>query len=252
MPHEFELRKEIELDATPEQVWEAIATGPGVDSWFMGRTEIEPREGGVAQMTMMGSVDQSTVTAWEPSKRFAYRGADGPDGTFMAFEYLIEGRDGGGTVLRLVQSGFLGDDWESEYEALRTGWDMYLHTLAQYLSHFSGQTAKAVVTTARPDAGDPDQVWKALTGALGLSGPVAEGARARLTLDGLSPAEGVVDYAGLPTFLGVRTDDGLYRFIHSGPSRGNVVVLQHHIFSGDLDDQAAEKAWQSWLGRVLV
>ncbi|WP_143737006.1 SRPBCC domain-containing protein [Microbispora sp. GKU 823] len=48
MPHEFELHKEIELDATPEQVWEAIATGPGVDSWFMGRTEIEPVEGAAA------------------------------------------------------------------------------------------------------------------------------------------------------------------------------------------------------------
>ena len=30
----------------------------------------------------------------------------------MAFEYLIEGRDGGSTVLRLVHSGMLGDDWE--------------------------------------------------------------------------------------------------------------------------------------------
>jgi uncharacterized protein YndB with AHSA1/START domain len=34
--HEFEIREEIALDATPEQVWEAIASGPGMDSWFMG------------------------------------------------------------------------------------------------------------------------------------------------------------------------------------------------------------------------
>ena len=37
MGHEFEADKRAELDATPEQVWEAIATGPGIDSWFMGR-----------------------------------------------------------------------------------------------------------------------------------------------------------------------------------------------------------------------
>ena len=31
MAHPFEVRKDIEVDATPEQVWEAIATGPGID-----------------------------------------------------------------------------------------------------------------------------------------------------------------------------------------------------------------------------
>ena len=54
MPHEFELRKEITLDATPEQVWEAIATGPGIDAWFMGRNQVEPREGGRSSMTIGG------------------------------------------------------------------------------------------------------------------------------------------------------------------------------------------------------
>lgn len=45
MLHEFDLRKEITLDATPQQVWEAIATGPGIDAWFMGRNQVEAREG---------------------------------------------------------------------------------------------------------------------------------------------------------------------------------------------------------------
>lgn len=252
MPHEFELSKEITLDATPEQVWDAIATGPGVDSWFMGRTEIEPREGGRTRFTMMGGVEHSTVTAWEPGKRFAYRSDDGPDGTFMAIEYLLEGRDGGSTVLRLVQSGVLGDNWETEYEAMGVGWDMYLHSLAQYLAHFRGRTAKVIVSAARPKTGDGDRVWAALTGMLGLAGPVTEGAPVRLAVDGLPPAEGVVDYAGLPTFLGVRTDDGLYRFIHSGPARGNVLVLGHHLFADDLDEAAVEQAWQSWLDRLLA
>jgi len=52
MPREFELRKEITLDATPEQVWEAIAAGPGIDAWFMGRNQVEPREGGTTSMTV--------------------------------------------------------------------------------------------------------------------------------------------------------------------------------------------------------
>ncbi|WP_433500424.1 SRPBCC family protein [Sphaerimonospora sp. CA-214678] len=252
MAHEFELSKEIELAATPEQVWDAIATGPGIDSWFMGRTEIEPREGGRGRFTMMGGVEQSTVTAWKPGERFAYRSDESPGGAFMALDYLIEGRGGGSTVLRLVQSGVLGDDWESEYEALGVGWDMYLHTLAQYLAHFPGRTTTGIVSAARPKAGDPEQVWTALTGALELSGPIAQGAPVRLAVEGLPAIEGVVDYAGLPTFLGVRTGDGLYRFIHSGPSRGNALVLGHHIFSDDVDEQTAETAWNSWLDRLLA
>jgi hypothetical protein len=46
MAHTFEIAKDIVVDASPEQVWEAIATGRGMDSWFMGRNEVEPREGG--------------------------------------------------------------------------------------------------------------------------------------------------------------------------------------------------------------
>jgi uncharacterized protein YndB with AHSA1/START domain len=251
MGHEFEVRKEITLDATPEQVWEAIATGPGIDAWFMGRNQVEPREGGAARMTLAGVTEESTVTAWEPPKRLAIQGSQAEDGSFMAFEYLIEGRDDGTTVLRLVQSGVLGGDWETEYEALRTGWDLYLHTLGQYLRWFPGRSA-TVVSAVQPQAADPDDAWTVLERELGLVGAVTEGDQARLTVPGSPPIDGVVDYAGLPTFLGVRTSDGLYRFIHSGPLRGNVVVLGHHIFVDEVDQTELERAWQSWLTRLFA
>ncbi|HZA82237.1 MAG TPA: SRPBCC domain-containing protein [Actinomycetes bacterium] len=250
MGHEFELRKEITLDATPEQVWEAIATGPGIDAWFMGRNQVEPREGGAARMTLAGVTEESTVTAWEPPKRFATRSPQAEDGTFMAFEYLIEGRADGTTVLRLVQSGVLGDDWETEYDALGAGWDLYLHSLAEYLRWFRGRSA-TVVAAMRPQAADQEQAWRLLTRELGLAGAVAVGDRARIALPGSVPVDGVVDYADLPTFLGVRTDDGLYRFIHAGPQRGDVVVLGHHIFAGAADQGGIERAWQSWLDRLF-
>ncbi|GAA0363705.1 SRPBCC domain-containing protein [Microbispora corallina] len=250
MPHPFELRKEIELEATPEEVWAAIATGPGIDSWFMGSNQVEPREGGRGALDLLGHVQGSTVTGWEPGSRFALRSDEGPDGAFLAFEYLIEGREGGSTVLRLVQNGFLGDDWETEYEAMRVGWDMYLHKLAQYLTHFRGRTGTPVAAV-RPKAGDGDEIWTRITAALGLPGTPAEGDRARLEVDGLPPMQGVVDYAGFPTFLGVRTEDGLYRFIHSGPLRGDTVVLGHHVF-GDADPEELRKAWDSWLDDVLA
>ncbi|MFD0970083.1 SRPBCC family protein [Plantactinospora endophytica] len=251
MGHKFELRKEIELAATPEQVWAAIATGPGIDSWFMGQTEVDPREGGRNTFTMAGHTEESTVTAWEPGKRFAYGTEPGPDGGFMAIEYLIEGRDQGSTVLRLVQSGVLGDNWETEYEAMQVGWDMYLGTLAAYVRHFPGRHA-AQVAAFRPGAGEPDQVWAAVAGAFGISGEVVEGAPARLVLDGLAPIEGTVDLAGLPTYFGVRTDDALYRFLYSGTDRGSALVLNHHLFDAGADQVGAHRAWQEWLDQFPV
>ena len=66
MAHPFELTHEIEVDASPEEVWDAIATGPGVDAWFMGVNEIEPREGGTTRMQFRGSSEETTITAWQP------------------------------------------------------------------------------------------------------------------------------------------------------------------------------------------
>ena len=237
MTHPFELSQEIELGATPEQVWDAIATGPGVDSWFMGRTELGTSAGGPANLTMLGHTEHATITAYEPGARLATRSEEAPDGRFMAFEYLIEARDGGTAVLRIVQNGMLGDDWETEFEAMKAGWPIYLETLRQYVTHFAGRTP-SVTTVFRPGAGGPDALWKTVTESLGVTPDVAEGADVRLP-DG---SAGVVFYANLPVNLGVRTDEGLYRFIHSGTDRGDVLVLGHQNFAGR-DEQAV---WDTW------
>jgi uncharacterized protein YndB with AHSA1/START domain len=237
MTHPFELSQELELAATPEQVWDAIATGPGVDSWFMGRSEIGTAEGGPADLTMLGGTEHATITAYEPGSRFATRTEEAPDGRFMAFEYLIEGRGGGTTVLRLVQSGMLGDDWETEFEAMKAGWPLYLATLRQYVTRFCGRTP-SVTTVFRPGAGGAEAVWKLVTESLGVTPAVAEGEEVRLP----GGSSGVVFYADLPVALGVRTDDGLYRFIYSGAHRGDALVLGHQNFAGR-DEQSAWDAW---------
>ena len=188
------------------------------------------------------------MTAWDPPRRFAYRTPEAEDGRFIAYEFLIEGRGGGSTVLRLVTSGFLpGDDWESEYDALGTGWEMYLHLLGQYLTWFRGR-AVTPVTVMAPGAADPAEFWPRLRGGLGLGGEVAESDKVRLTPEGLDPIEGVVDYVS-PQTLGVRTEDGLYRFVrgHNG-----MVAVGHHLYGDDVDGDEAERAWQAWLERLFA
>jgi uncharacterized protein YndB with AHSA1/START domain len=247
MAHPFELADEIEVPATPEEVWNAIATGPGLDSWFMGRNEVEPGEGGSTRMALPGFTFESTMTAWEPPTRLQVRSPEGPDGSLHTFEYTVESRAKGSTVVRWLHNGFLGDNWEAEYEGLSEGDPMYFDKLAKYLTYFRGRIATPV-NVFGPHVGDRERAWEVFRRGLGLSGPVALGDRVRLTPEGLPPLEGVVDYLS-PSFLGVRTDDGLYRFMHTFDASAG---LGHHIFVDGLDQQATEQAWASWLTKLFA
>lgn len=251
MTHEFEIREQAELEATPEQVWQAIATGPGVDSWFMGRSTMGSGVGGRNFVDMGGFAMESTITAWDPPRHLAFKADADPDGAFHAFEYLIEGREGGSTVLRFVHSGFLGDDWEAEYDGLRKGDPFYLRKLAQYLKHFAGRSG-APIGGFGGQLADKELAWQKIHAALGLSGPVAEGQSVRLAPAGLEPLEGVVDIV-TDEFLDVRTENGIYVFIHGYQG---AVLIGHHIF-GEPGEPApevkeSEQAWQSWLAGLFA
>jgi uncharacterized protein YndB with AHSA1/START domain len=245
MPHPFEITLETALPASPEEVWAAIATGPGIDSWFMGRNEVEAREGGIAAMQTGGHREEATITGYEPGKRFASRTATAPDGRFMAFEYLIEGRDGGSTVLRVVHSGLLGDDWQDEYDALRRGWPFHLHTLREYLTHFPGRTGVPVFAVAQSGGQPALQVRAALARELSLPTPVVVGARAHAEPAGLPPLDGEVVWSD-DERVEVRTADGIYTF----HGFSGVVLMFHHLFGPDTD--GAEAAWQQWLTGLLA
>jgi uncharacterized protein YndB with AHSA1/START domain len=245
MTHPFEIQQSITLPASPEQVWEAIATGPGIDSWFMGRNEVEPRAGGIAAMDVGGNREEAAIIAYEPGKRFASRQSPGEDGRFMAFEYLIEGRDKGSTVLRVVHSGMLGDDWQDEYDALRRGWPFHLHTLREYLAHFPGRAGVPVFVVVPSGERSAQQVLAALARGLSLPSPVAAGAPAQADPVGLPPLDGEVTWSD-DERIAVRTEDGIYTFHHAP----GVVLMFHHMFGADTNDP--ENAWQQWLTELLV
>lgn len=247
MGERFEQRRDAEVPASPEEVWDAIATGPGIDSWFMGHSEVEP--GGTVRTVFGEYAPELGITAWDPPRRFGYGSAEAPDGRFIAYEFLIEGRDGGSTVLRAVTSGFIpGDDWADEYEAMTAGGDGYFRTLVEYLTHFSGQYAVPVTAF-----GPPGTAWERdralLCAALGLPrGGGTAGDRTTFTAaETRRPVEAVV-YHATGNVIGVRTSSAFYRFLRGF---GHPVVAAHQLFSGDTDPDQAARAWESWLARVL-
>lgn len=155
---------EAEVPGTPEQIWELIASGPGVEAWFV-QAEVEPRLGG-AFVTHHGSYgdSQGVITAWDPPHRIAYDEADwqGPDTPVPTWntEILVEAVSGDTCVVRL-SSGFLagGDEWHDDVDQTLDGWTGALRNLRLYLTHFAGLPATTLLvqhelssTDGAPDA----------------------------------------------------------------------------------------------------
>jgi len=252
MGHEFAQHNEAEVPASPDQVWAAIATGPGIDSWFMGRNEVQAGAGGAVRTVFGEYAPELAITEWDPARRFAYGSGRAPDGRFIAYEFLIEGRAGSSTVLRTVTSGFLpGDDWADEFEAMTLGGELYFRTLVAYLTHFAGRFAVPVTAF-----GPPGTSWSRdrslLYRALGLpEGPKPEepkpGDPVRFVGE-TRPAEGVVYFANAHS-IGVRTPDALYRFMRGF---AKPVIAAHHLFGADAEPGQARQAWEAWLSRTLA
>ena len=237
-----------DVPASPDQVWAAIATGPGIDSWFMGRSEVRPGAGGTVRTVLGEYAPELEITGWDPPRRFAYRSGQAPDGRFIAYEFLIEGRAGGSAVLRTVTSGFIpGDDWAEEFEAMRLGGELYFRTLVEYVAHFAGRFAVPVTAF-----GPPGTQWthdrELLCRALGLTGSAAPGDVVRFAAGDIGSGDGVVYFANAHT-IGVRTHDALYRFLRGF---GKPVMAAHQLFAAQVDPERAQEAWTSWLSRTLA
>jgi hypothetical protein len=244
MSREFEVRREVELPASPEDVWEAVSTAAGNAAWLFPIREIERRVGAT-------TADGTTVTACDAPRHFAVR-TEGEGGWFNAIEFEIEGREGGTTLLRYAHSGIFVEDWDNQYDAVNQHTDFYLHTLGQYLEHFNGRPVTFVGDVpggimAPPASASPDG-FSRLHAALGLGDAAAAGDPVRLPAPG--DADGVVDYAS-PNFLGIRTDDALYRFFGRNAFGGPVGMVVH-AFADAVDADATKQAWKDWLDAVYA
>jgi hypothetical protein len=228
MSKEFEIKREVALPATPEQVFAAVTTGTA--NWMFP--------------TPAPSPDDPMVKTWEPPSHVAVR-VDGPDGWFNALEFIIEARDGT-TTLRYVHSGVFADDWDNQYDGASKHTDFYHHTLAQYLQYFPGRTA-AYVSIPGPAASSGPEALDSVKRALGVS---REGETVRLDLPGLDPVDAVVDYLN-PYFVGLRAPDALYR-IFGRNAFGGTVDAAHHLFAEHADKDKTEQAWQAWLDGVFA
>jgi uncharacterized protein YndB with AHSA1/START domain len=165
----------VEVPGTPEQVWETIATGPGITSWFVPH-QVEEHEGGTVRMDFGPGFGEALarVSAWQPPHRVVFSSEGEPA---LAQEWLVEARDGGTCVVRLVNSGFgPGEEWDAHYDGLSSGWRIFLENLRLHRTHFPGQQARAIIPT-RMIAGPHDAAFAKLCAELGVPANLQAGQR---------------------------------------------------------------------------
>jgi hypothetical protein len=243
MSREFEVRREVDLPASPDDVWTAITADPAA---WMFPTGMEIRHGDEPP-------EGAPVQTWDPPHRLVIR-TESPDGTFNALDYMIEAREGGTAHLRYVHSGILADGWEDQYDAIGSHTDFYLHTLGQYLEHFNG---RSVTYVGQPSdgingpasAGGPDAM-DTLREALGIGNGAVVGDAVHAHLGAAGSLDGVIDYL-TPEFIGIRDEDGLWRFFGRN-HYGSVVGMSAHVFRDDVDAATSEAALKAWLDSVYA
>ncbi|MEM9465581.1 MAG: SRPBCC domain-containing protein [Actinomycetota bacterium] len=190
-PDRIEL--EVEVPGTPEEVWRAIATGPGITSWYVPHT-IEERPEGAASARFGEGPEMEVpgrVAEWDPPRRIVMDGGDPTQG--LVFEWIIEARDGGRCVVRLINSGFgRGGEWDDQFDAMTEGWRMFMANLGLHLEHHRGETATVRLGSGYVAAA-ADAVWTAMVEALGIEAGVAPGGRVSTSGDGVPALAGDVE-----------------------------------------------------------
>lgn len=244
---------EVEVPGTPEEVWRAISTGPGISCWLVP-TDFEIKDGKPVAVNLTfgpGMEISSTVTEWSPPLKWVSQ-SDGmvPGSPPIASEWSVEARAGGKCIVRIVQSLFATtDEWDNQLEAGAAAWPSFLRTLLIYLTHFRGLSSVQMKFVA-PFAGTEAGAWETATSALGLRA-VNIGQR-------WSAPAGAPAFAGVVEHYTENPYDALVRLDSPGPGvaalgafncGGSSMVAMGFYLYGDRAAAIASREtpnWEAW------
>jgi uncharacterized protein YndB with AHSA1/START domain len=256
---DYSIELEVEVPGTPEQVWNAIATGPGIAAWFVP-AEVAAREGGTISLDMGGGMDAAgVVTRWDPPRGLAYEEiwepTDADSNSRLATEFLVEAGSGGSCVVRLVTNVFGSTaDWGDELESMREGWTVFLHNLQLYMTDYPGQRCSTVMATGQAP-GSLDDAWSAFATALGVKATPSEGERVTTSTGSQAAFEGTVDTIVTGDYhrgFVLRSDAPApgVMLVFAYFWRGQAHTYVHGYLFGDEAPAIAERenaAWKAWM-----
>ena len=162
------LELSVDIDASPQEVWNALTTAEGLQNWFPQAATVEGTGVGSVVTFTFGEMSwPTTVVAWDPGKhvRWGHDDMMGP-GTAMLVDYYIT-TEGGKTRLRLVQSAFgASDAWDNLFEGTKAGWTYFLYNMRIYLEKHLGKMRRMFMDRIEVKLAR-EVAWKKLLSAAG-------------------------------------------------------------------------------------
>lgn len=249
---------EIEVPGTPEQVWQAIASGPGISAWFVP-TQLEGKVGGKLSLDFGGGmVSSAEIAEWQPPHRFVAKDTTWlQGGPPVGTEWTVEAKSGGTCIVRVVHSLFAStDDWDGQLESTESGWPGYFRVLKHYLTHHAGEPSASFVGMAMSQQ-PPKVAWSTLMQAFGTGGPKV-GQRLRLAAPGVATIQGTVQsiddqQQGLGAMLHVdEPAPGVVLLYAMDCSGMQMATMQAFYYGGKARAAAADhERWQQWLAGLF-
>ncbi|NHH98716.1 hypothetical protein DYY66_1618 [Candidatus Nitrosotalea sp. FS] len=142
-----EIRKTIEIDASPETVFKALSDPKELTNWFPDAVTFEPRAGGKFKFSFYkdsaracgnrdgNSFNEGKILEFVPNKKLAYtwKWVDTPNFPETIVTWELEQMGPNKTRLKLTHSGFTGKEPSNKsFQDHNEGWSMHLNLLAEY------------------------------------------------------------------------------------------------------------------------
>jgi uncharacterized protein YndB with AHSA1/START domain len=143
------IEREIQVDASPEIVFEVISSPVHLQEWWPDQATLDPTPGATGELVFANDDDprahvaQITVVDAVPPRLFSFRWVY-PDGEVAtesnALQVTFELRaSGDGTLVRMTETGFREKGWEiavleENYNDHASGWDVFIPRLGQYVT----------------------------------------------------------------------------------------------------------------------
>ena len=168
------VRVEVEVAGSPQDVWDAIATGPGVSSWFVP-TEFEFGADGRPEKPRMplrrGHGRQRRGERLGPAAPVHRESDDfAPGGPPVATEWTVEPLPEGRCLVSVEHSLLSdSDDWDEYLENTESGWPAFFTVLRIRMAHFRDEPFAILELMGK--AISPTTAWTDLANSLNLADP---------------------------------------------------------------------------------
>lgn len=142
------IEREIYVEASPEVVFEVVSSPRHLAQWWPDEAHYEPVPGSTGEIVFgergtSAAVISFTVVDVQPPRTFSFRWTQpAAEPAALGNSLLVTlnlTASGGGTLLKMTESGFREMGWEvavleQQYLEHVTGWDFYLPRLAPYVA----------------------------------------------------------------------------------------------------------------------